>query len=205
MKRFLSFKKDCRILKKQRTGRLQKISLRLHRIIVRLMITGKHFTARDVIREMKRRNFALVSRSTITNMLKQSGLSAITKKKKQLLTMKQKKARYEFAINLNVSDSIRYLWKRPRQLLDENSITRRAKFVGGSILVDWIFQRDNATCHKSEKIVKWFKQKKIKTINFPLNSPDLNPIEHLWWIVKTRIHNKGSFNTAEELWNQFEI
>ncbi|ETO15882.1 hypothetical protein RFI_21483, partial [Reticulomyxa filosa] len=44
---------------------------------------------------------------------------------------------------------------------------------------DWIFHQDNATYHKSEKIMKLLKQKKKKIMNFPTNSPDLNPIEYL--------------------------
>ncbi|ETO17278.1 hypothetical protein RFI_20047 [Reticulomyxa filosa] len=48
------------------------------------------------------------------------------------------------------------------------------------------------------------KTKKNENNEFPANSPDLNPIENLWWIVNTMIHKKGPFNITYEIWNQFE-
>ena len=45
---------------------------------------------------------------------------------------------------------------------------------------DFLFQDDNASCHRSKQVKGLLNQNRnspIKTINWPANSPDLNPIE----------------------------
>ncbi len=69
---------------------------------------------------------------------------------------------------------------------------------------DWIFLQDNAPCHKSKTTMKWFNKNKIQLIEFPPNSPDLNPIENLWFIVKMRIYRKGKYTSTEQVWEAFE-
>ena len=50
-----------------------------------------------------------------------------------------------------------------------------------------VFQQDFAPCHKSKVVLNFFKKNKLAMLNWPGNFPDLNPIENLWSIIKTRL------------------
>lgn len=63
-----------------------------------------------------------------------------------------------------------------------------------------IFQQDNAPIHKSRITMDWFKVNKIATMDWPANSPDLNPIENIWSILKDNVQNKEDFpRTVDDL------
>lgn len=62
------------------------------------------------------------------------------------------------------------------------------------------FQQDNAPCHKSALTMRWFEENNIDLLEWPAQSPDLNPIEHLWSILKRRIQ-EHSITSKETLKN----
>jgi transposase len=70
------------------------------------------------------------------------------------------------------------------------------------------FQQDKAPCHVSKVMMDFFKEMGIRVLEWPGNSPDLNPIENLWAILKKRIQKRDCSTTdklvkaVNEIWFQ---
>ncbi|GBM22810.1 hypothetical protein AVEN_226480-1 [Araneus ventricosus] len=49
-----------------------------------------------------------------------------------------------------------------------------------------IFLQNSAPCHKARIVLEWFEEHtdEFHLISWPPNSPDLNPVEHIWDVME---------------------
>jgi len=64
-------------------------------------------------------------------------------------------------------------------------------------LNEYYFQQDNDPKHTSKLAKEYFVENNIKLMPWPAQSPDMNPIENLWGLVKTRVAELQPKNISE--------
>ena len=65
-----------------------------------------------------------------------------------------------------------------------------------------IFQQDNDPKHTSRVAKDALEDLNLNVMEWPSQSPDLNPIEHMWNHLKTELRSKSRiFATADDLWD----
>ncbi len=82
-----------------------------------------------------------------------------------------------------------------QEILEHIRLPSADKLYGDA---DFIFQQNLAPAHTAKGTKSWFNDHGVTVLDWPANSPDLNPIENLWGIVKRKMRDTRP-NNADEL------
>ncbi len=82
-----------------------------------------------------------------------------------------------------------------QEILEHFMLPSADKLYGDA---DFIFQQDLAPAHTAKGTKSWFNDHGVTVLDWPANSPDLNPVENLWGIVKRKVRDTRP-NNADEL------
>ncbi len=81
-----------------------------------------------------------------------------------------------------------------RDILDENLLQSAQDLRLGR---RFTFQQDNDPKHTAKITKEWLHNNSVTVLEWPSQSPDLNPIEHLWRDLKMSVHQRLPSNLTE--------
>ncbi len=81
-----------------------------------------------------------------------------------------------------------------RDIMDENLLQSAQDLRLGR---RFTFQQDNDPKHTAKITKEWLHNNSVTVLEWPSQSPDLNPIEHLWRHLKMAVHQRSPSNLTE--------
>lgn len=79
----------------------------------------------------------------------------------------------------------------------KNGLLPSISMLFGEDDIDWFLQEDNDPKHRSKIATKWKAENNVKVLPWPSMSPDQNPIENVWRLMKIKISKKKIYSVQQ--------
>ena len=103
-----------------------------------------------------------------------------------------------------VEDGLKINSQNYCQFLEDTFFKQWYRKKPASFKKTMIFMQDNAPSHASKYSTAWLANKGLKDdrkMTWPTSSPDLNPIENLWALLKREIYHGGKqYTSLNSVW-----
>uniref|UniRef100_A0A8R1IJU5 DDE_3 domain-containing protein n=1 Tax=Caenorhabditis japonica TaxID=281687 RepID=A0A8R1IJU5_CAEJA len=94
-------------------------------------------------------------------------------------------------------------WNHGRYVYEDILKNTMRPWARANLSRSWVFQQDNDPKHTSGHVANWFRRRRVDLLEWPSQSSDLNPFEHMWEELERRLKRVRASN-ANQIFAQHE-